>query len=117
MFYRRCVTWIKCQHYLKVVLGTRDIPMQARRRHTGVKQQEFSDQSVASHRLPIQITRVQESEPEPSDHFLEMSCRDRTQEFMSAVKSMQSRQVNNLYHVLNVAISVFLYINKRFGDM
>lgn len=44
-------------------------------------------------------TFVTQTPPSTSDYSLpvidtEMSCRDRTSEFMSAVKSLQSRQVN-----------------------
>jgi len=46
--------------------------------------------------VPQSAPQVYSSFPDPNSLNSEMTCRDRTNEFMSAVKFMQGRQVNNL---------------------
>ena len=73
--------------------------MQARRRHTGLRSQpESYENNTAANTSTIHIIKAQENELTTNEHLSDMSCRDRTQEFMSTVKSMQSRQVSMLAH-------------------
>ena len=78
---------------------------QFRRRRTNSNGDQDPNQDVYAYRPPPASGQRYSPERLPTDSLYrgdtepDMTCRDRTNEFMSAVKSMQSRQVSYLVYI------------------
>ena len=73
--------------------------MSARRRRTKSGSKEESENLDSGYGYPVNNTGKTFIESKDiSLDSVDMSCRDRTGEFLSAVKSLQSRQVSSLFN-------------------